>query len=760
MKIYNLIFALLITMINFGFANEISGKGEISGLVLSSSNQNFLSGVTVRIVGTDLGAITKSDGKFTIKNIPNGIYAVKFTSIGFETYVESNVQISSAKQAQVKVMLVDKTIQMKGVEARGSYFQKTIESSTSAQSFSSEEIRRAPGAQEDVIRAISLLPGVGVTKEARNDLVVRGGAPYENLFIVDNIEIPNINHFGSQGSTGGPLTLVNIDFVKKVEFSAGGFGVKYGDKASSLTNLQLRDGNSEKFQGVANLSATGFGLIAEGPFDSQGSYLFSVRRSYLDFLFKAAGLSFIPQYWDFQAKASYRLDSRNSISFLTIAALDDLIQNNKNSDDYYKNSRIAAPNQKQYFSGLTWKQTYDKGFSNVTLGRSYVNYETYQTDSLGVKVFNNKSTESLTSLRADGDFFISPNFELSFGNIAKYNSLLDYNISIPGYMRKDMNGVPSPLNVDSNFTAFSNSTYASLTTNINFIKLTIGGRSDYYNYTKDKLFLSPRISATLVINPISSIVLSAGRYYQPPSFIWLIGDKSNDLNPITADQIVLGYEHTPMEDLKVQLEVYYKKYSNYPERVFRPQAVLSPAGFEDLTTDIPNGLEPLISNGKGYSRGIELFIQKKLSEIPLYGLMSISVGESKFESIDGIERPGLYDARVIFNISAGYRFNSEWEISAKQRFSSGAPTTPFNQDGSINFAIYNAGERLPNYHALDFRIDKKWYYESMNLNLYLDIQNVYANKNISGYKWNQRKNEVEAQKSIGILPSIGVNWQF
>lgn len=744
--------------------SEREERGAITGIVVSAMTKNPLPGITIRIVGTNFGAFSKTDGKFEIRNIKPGIYAVQFTGIGFNQFVQSDVVISPAKPVFLEIELSEKIVELEGIEVRSSYFMKKIESLTSTQVLSSEEIRRAPGVQEDVIRATALLPGVGVTQAGRNDLLVRGGAPFENLFIVDNIEVPNINHFGTQGTSGGPLSLINIDFVKNVSFSAGGFGAQNGDKVSSITNIQLRNGNEEKFGGKGVLSATGFGLNLEGPIDSDGSYFFSVRRSYLDFIFKAAGFGFIPEYWDFQTKINYNIDKSNTISFLTIAALNDVSINNDDEDKRYSNSRVAVPKQTQYFSGITWRHLFGNGFSTVTLSQTHTDFKTNQNDSNLVEIFRNKSKESETSLKTDFELMLSPKWELTVGNRIKWATTLDYNILIPGYMRLDQNFQPVQLQVDTSLRTYKNSTYASLTTAFDKFKITIGGRADYFNFTAGEFYLSPRISAIYQLNELSAFILSAGRYYQSPSYIWLVGAPGQSLKPIKADQIVLGWEHTPLEDVKVQIEVFQKWYSDYPARVYRPQAVLSPSGFDDLTNDIPYGLEPLLSAGTGVSRGVELFIQKKLSEIPIYGLLSLSLIDTKFTSLTGGEIEGAYDSGIIFNLAAGWRFAEDWELSAKFRAAQGLPTTPFIEEGENmgyrDYTLYNQGDRLPFFHQLDFRIDKRWNFERFSLVTYLDVQDAYSQKNVNGIRWNFRKNEPEYQRSFGILPSIGVSFEF
>jgi len=316
------------------------------------------------------------------------------------------------------------------------------------------------------------------------------------------------------------------------------------------------------------------------------------------------------------------------------------------------------------------------------------------------------------------------------------------------------------LKTDTNFTAFKNSTYINFTSAIGHLKYTIGGRLNYYSTTNPELYFSPRLLGSHQINDVSAIALSLGRYYQPPSYIWLVGGYNDNLKALRADQIVLSYNHIPLENVKVQLEIYHKWYSNYTARKFRPQAVLSPNGFDDVTNDIPFGLEPLESTGEGYSRGIELFIQKKLSEIPLYGLLSITLSESKFKSIDKQERLGSYDQTLILNFSFGYRFNTEWEFASKFRASTGLPTTPYLNNGQLDFTKYNEGERLPIFHQLDVRLDKTWFFDYLTMVTYIDIQNLYGRKNVSQLRWNPRTKSTEYSKSIGILPSIGITVMF
>ncbi len=751
-------------------AQTTQTNGSLSGVVVNQVTQSPIPGVSISVVGTKLGAISNKDGKFTIKGISPGIISVKISSIGYEGRIISDIPINSAKAYQLNIELREVVLSTEEVQVSADYFSASGETATSNHVLSAEEVRRAPGVQEDVIRSVALLPGVGVTAAGRNDLVVRGGAPFENLFVVDNIEVPNINHFGSQGSSGGPLTLVNIGFVRGVQFSAGGFGAQYGNRVSSYTNISLREGNEDHFSGEGNFSATGFGLILEGPVGDDATVLFNVRRSFLDILFKALKLSFIPDYWDMTIKANWKLDSKNSLSFLTLGALDKISVNSETVEEKYKNSSLTFTDQNQYFSGLTWKHLFDNGYFTATLGRTYSVFNSRQNDSLLNPLFSNSSTEGVNSFNINADIQLSPTSDIRFGSITSFASKLHYDVFVMGPLRRDQSGAEQPLQLDTTFQTLSTGAYVSYTTQLpGEINTTVGARGDYYTFIKDGLVFSPRLSLTKKLGEKTSVDLNMGRYYQPPSYVWLIGDDANtdNLKPIRADQVVLGLEQLLTEDLRIQVQGFYKWYANYPARVYRPQAVLSPSGFEDITTDIPFGLEPLIGSGNGIARGAEIFLQKRMGKIPLYGLMSLTIQQSRFTGLDGIERPGSFDSRYIFNLAAGYRIAGEWELSAKFRLAQGQPTTPFITQGPLtgtpDFSQYNNGDRLPTFHALDMRIDKRWAFSSWQLVTYFDVQNVYGRRNVSNIRWDRRAGKVadpNATNGSNTIPSAGINVIF
>lgn len=749
-------------------AQDASPTGVIVGRIIDVVGDAPIEGATIRVRGQEVVAQSDERGRFTLRGVRTGIVTIEVRALGYAPVSRGDLAVSPAKPAEVTIRLSGVQRQLQTVTVRPEAFPvlPPMRAPVSTQTYSAEEVRRQPGAQEDVLRAISVAPGVGVTSGARNDLIVRGGAPFENLFVVDNIEVPNINHFGSQGSTGGPISLINIRFIESAALSAGGFGARYGDRASSATTLTLREGNRERLAGELNLAASQVGAVLEGPLGENASFFANVRQSYLDLLFKAIGLSFIPSYTDATVKAVWRPTSRDAVSFLAVAARGTVTFDNDSADDRLSNAQVLAPSQDQYFSGLTWARLIPRGTVTSTLGRTWTRFVTAQRDTLLQPVFENRSTEGETSLRTDVTWAPRAGVELEAGTIFKYASALRYEAELSGNVRRDATGAPQPLVVDTGFTALRNGTYAQLAWQVRpRLRLSSGLRADWYGFLNNAVRLAPRLSATVQLDEATTLTAAGGRYWQAPSLIWLVGDAANErrLQPFRADQVVLGATRLIGSELKVQFEVYGKRYADYPTRLFRPQAVLSPSGFDDATTDIPFGLEPLSSSGRGESYGAELFVQKKLGVTPFYGQASASVNRTRFTGLDGTDAPGAFDTPVIANGVLGWRPNARWEVAMRVRGASGLPNTPFVTEGatagSLDFTRYNT-ERLTAFFAVDLRVDRRFVFGRQQLIAFLDVQNVSGRDNGGAPQWNPRLRQVERNESVGRLPTIGLNWEF
>lgn len=748
------------------FINNMYGQQSVPqtsnliGEVYDGTTNEPIIGANVILLGTTLGASSDIDGRFVIGRIPIGTYSVRITAVGYSPFVQTDVVVLVAKYTELRIPLQESTIQVEGVQVTASYFQKIPDRPLSNLIQSNEEIRRLPGGLEDVVRAISILPGVAQVQPGRNDLIVRGGAPSENLFVVDNIEVPNINHFGTQGASGGPLSFINLDFVERTSFSTGGFGVSYGDKLSSVLSIDLRERRKDRIGGKATVSASQFGLNLEGPMNEDGNFIFSARRSYLDFIFKAAGFGFVPEYWDFLGKLHYNISPLDRLEVLGIGALDNVKLFNDTPDKRFDNSRVLGSDQNQYVGGISWRHLVNHGFTTITLGQTYIDYKYLQNDSLLNPIFQTKSFEHESSVRGDLLIHLARSTEFSAGVQVKhirFSNAINLNSQTTSF--GDTIGLQALYSTRST----KSTLYTQLSQDVNEFRLTLGGRVDYFDLIDKKFVIAPRFSVTYAYTPALNISMSIGRYYQAPSYIWLIANPINSaLTFVGADQYIVGVDYLFREDTKVSVEVYIKKYFDYPASLTRPYLVLANtgAGFGGSEEGFASfGLDPLVSNGSGQAHGIEFLTQKKLSEIPCYGTVSVSYNESEFKALDGLTRPSSFDQRWILNIGGGYIFNEKWEFSTKFRFVTGRPYTPFEFSGTQSATRYNTA-RIDANHSLDIRIDRRWSFGNWSLDTYIDIQNIYNRKPIDVPRFNPRTDTIEQDASIGILPSIGISAEF
>ncbi len=753
---------IILLLIGVSVIYSQNSKGRITGKVIDEITKQPIPGVNVVIVGTNFGMASDINGDFTISGLEVGNYQVRASSIGYNSETKNDVVVNTARPTQLLFKLTEAVIEFEGVTVKSDYFSKDPSEIGSIASFSYEEIRRAPGGFEDVIRALSVLPGVAQASAGRNDLIVRGGAPSENLYVVDGFVVPNINHFGNQGATGGPLSFINLDFVRETTFSTGGFSALYGDKLSSVLSIDLREGRKDKVGGKGTISASQFGLNLEGPLGNNGNFIFSARRSYLDFIFNAAGFNFVPEYYDLTGKFNYTFDQYNRLSFLFIGAFDKVKFNNNNSEDKFDNSRILGSDQNTYVTGLSYQHLFDKGFYTITLGRNFTDYNSVQRDTLLNPIFTNISKEGENELKGDLVYKLTSASEINLGLSAKIIKF-SADIKIPGFNttfgeRLSINSLFSE-NYFSKYNFYAQ--YAGAL--FHRIRFSAGIRGDYFSEIDNKFTVSPRIAFSYSISELATLNLSAGIYHQTPSYIWLAAIPSNKgLKSVSVNQFVIGYERNLRDDVKMKLEGFYKDYKNYPTSVLRPYIVLANtgAGFGGGEENFASfGFEPLVSEGRGYVRGVELSMQKKSSDSPHYALASLTYSQSKFTGLDGVERAGAYDQRFILNLTGGFIFSKKWEASLKFRFATGNPYTPYNNDGTQSVSKYNS-ERYNSIHSLDVRVDRRWDFENWALITYIDIQNIYNNKNSNNLRWDSRKGIAESQSSIGLLPSIGVSVEF
>lgn len=765
---------LLLFNCDKGYSQSI---GRIDGQIDDFRTGRPISNVNVTINNTDLGAATNLYGKFTISGIMPGTYTLTLSSLGYETQLVSEVIVTTARPAFVNALMIPMVIQSEEVVVRQELFARELNASVSKVSLSNEEIRRYPGGFEDVVRTVASLPGVAVVNQGgRNDLLVRGGGPSENLYILDNMEVPNINHFGNQGNTSGSLSFINLDFIDQVEFTSGGFGAEYGDKMSSVLALKMRPGRSDKLGGRLTISATQFAVDAEGPLYDMGSFIFSARQSYLDLIFKAAGLPFIPTYTDFNFFSEYDISPRKKISIIGIAAIDKIERDQSTIEKRVTNAGIMDNTQNQYIFGTNFRQVIRNGRLDVTMNLNRNEYFFSQVDEKEVEYFQSNATEMEIRSRVASTYAVDEKTKFTLGisftggQIENTTSFADSIYNSSG-QKISIGELGVPQQIEFNETAEKYASFVSYERTVSRkLAVTLGLRFDYFNYIKKPFYPALRTSLNYKMSQNVRAKMSLGTYYQSPSYVWVANAFNKNLKALRNDMVVLGGYYLPLPSIQLSTEFYVKNYSDLPagstpetSYLILSNKGIGYGGREDNFVSF--GYLPLQSTGKGIAYGVEFQLQKKIAEDCCYGQAGVAFSRSEFEAPNGELYPGPYDQTIIFNLSWGYIPNSRWEYSAKFRFWTGSPYTPVNIPEENNGNIENLPEeylskRLNPGHHLDIRVDRRFDFVGLGVIMYLDIQNVYNNLIQIQPRYDFWEKEIFDRAGLGILPSIGIRMFF
>jgi hypothetical protein len=747
-----------------GISAESDPVGTIQGQAIDINTKESLLGANILLIGTSLGASTNPDGAYKILSIGVGSYSVKCTYLGYSTQLRSDVIVKPGRVTQINFELSESAIETGGVTVTPSYFESAIQAPVSATTMSREEIRRAPGTAGDVSRIIMSLPSVAKVNDTRNSLVVRGGSPLENGYYVDGIPIPNINHFPSQGASGGAIGLLNIDFIEDVKFHAGGFGAEYGDRLSSITDIRLREGSPTGFEGQVDLSFTGVGAVAEGPLSAgNGSWMFAGRRSYFDLIVKAFDVeaSTIPEYCDLQGKLSFRLNDHNRLTLLDIHGLDNSVIERENSRDNEENV-FGEADWLQNTIGINWQRLWGRhGYTSTSLAHNYMRWNSEWSETVsGDRISRSESTEQRLWLRNKNHLILGKHSALDFGAELQvlpysYNYLIEANT--------DAFGNPSPeIARKTSDTSLKTGAYVSIRQKLSTrLTVTPGVRYDYFDYG-DYFSIEPRALFAYQLTENTTMHGAYGRYYQFLPLILVTQFDGRNLENPTAAHYILGFSRLVSEDTRLTVEAYAKEYVDLP---LDPDQPLVSVIDESNSQDGYTAHDYLESSGAAYTRGIELMLQKKLAD-KVYGIISGSLFRSRYRDYTGAWRDRDYDNRFLITIEGGFKPNRSWEFSMRWVYAGGAPYTPFDSQAS---AAANTGiqddtrineERRPDYHTLNLRLDRRFHYRASSLIAYLSIWNAYGRENIASYYWNEVANIKDSFKQWGTLPVIGFEYEF
>lgn len=735
---------------------SISGSlaGVIQGKIFDEINNEPITGANIKVQNLSTGAVSDLDGFFKIENLPTGLYNISVSYIGYAPVNIYEIQVTEAIPAIVNIPLKESGLELSTTEVTASAFRKNAESPVSLNSIGVNEIQRSPGGNRDISKVVQLLPGVATGSTFRNDLFIRGGSSSENKYLLDDIEIPAINHFTTQGASGGSNGLINVDFIQQVDFYSGAFPANRNNAMSSVFEFSQREGRTDKVGFTATVGASDVGLTLEGPLGKKSTFLLSARRSYLQFLFKALGLPFLPTYNDFQFKTVHKFNKKHDLTILGLGAIDDFnlnLDKDETEEDRYQLGYLPYFDQWNYTIGARYRYFTDNSTlmvvaSRSMLGNQIFKYAGNQNNSEELKLFSVDSKEAENKLRVEHTVR-KKGFRINYGvqyELARYTN---------NTFRRTVvsSGLP-PLEYNSLLKLHKYGAFAQVSKKYfqDKLSLSAGLRWDGTNYSSQMSNplkqTSPRVSVSYQILDALAVSANAGIYYQLPVYT-ILGYREADGSLINQDalryiqnqQIVGGFSYTILSsNTKFSLEGFYKKYNRYPMLYGKGISFANEGGDYGIAGD-----EPANSTSKGKAYGVEFLVQQKLYK-NFYGILSYTFYRSVFTDTANVYIPSSWDYHHIANVAMGYKFKRNWELGIRWSARGGIPNTPYDEElsslrslwdannrGILDYSRYNS-ERLKPYTQLDIRVDKKWFFKKWNLNVYLDIRNLYkSNQNFA-----------------------------
>lgn len=731
----------------FVSATVFAQNASLKGRVVDAVSNEPLPFVNVIVSGTTIGTITDMDGNFVLTGLTPGFVRIEASFVGYRRAISSEVEVSAARVNSIEIQMEEQKEQIEEVTVTASPFRKTEESPVSLRSIGIGEIEKSPGANRDISKVIQSFPGVQSTPAYRNDVIIRGGGPSESRFYLDGVEVPFINHFATQGASGGPVGIINADFLREVNYYSGAFPANRGNALSGVLEFNQVDGNSEKLKFQGTLGASEVAATFDGPIGDKTTFVFSARRSYLQFLFSALELPFLPNFTDFQFKVRSRIDKKNELTFVGLGAVDvfdlNLAIEDPDEQQSFILSSIPVNEQWNYTVGAVYKHFRDNSFQTVVLSRSHLNYGAYKyfdndDSSEENKILDYSSEEIENKLRIENTTRLD-GYKLNFG------ANMDFVTYTNATQQRRFYG-DGILNVDYNtslnlvkwglFAQASKSLFSEKLT------LSLGMRADANNYSSGMNNLleqfSPRFSASYSLTPQWSLNFNTGRYYQLPPYTTLgfqqngrLVNKDNNLKYISSDHLIGGLEFRPRQTVLFTLEGFWKGYQDYPFSV-KDQISLANKGADFGVI----GDEEVVSQAEGRAYGAEF--QARVNATSGFNLnLSYTLVRSEFLNATDEYIPTGWDSKHLLNITSTTELKKGWRVGGRWRFVGGLPYTPYDLDRSslveawnlsgspyFDFARLNS-ERFAAFHQLDLRVDKSFYLYRITAKFYIDIQNLY-----------------------------------
>jgi hypothetical protein len=734
---------LILIFLAYGAAAQ---NGTIEGKIFDVSNNEPLPFVNVIVNGTNVGSTTDLDGKFIFTGLEPGFINLKASFVGYRTVISPDILVTNAKTAYIELKMEATDTKLDEVVISVSPFERPNDAPVSMQKIGLAEIETNPGSNRDISKVIQSFPGISATPAFRNDILVRGGGPNENVYFLEEVEVPNINHFQTQGASGGAVGIINADQINSVDFYSGAFPAERGDALSAVFRFQLKDGNPVKPKFRFTLGASEVAFSGDGRVGKKSDYLFSIRRSYLQFLFSVLGLPFLPTFTDYQVKWRTKIDKKNEIKIISLGALDQFALNtgieDPDPEQEYILSFIPVNNQWSYAIGAVYKHYADAGFHTVVLSRNMLNNTSYKypdNDETQPKTFDYASQEIENKLRYEYTAIFN-GWQLNGTAALEY---VKYNNQTTNFFFLD--GETQELQYATDIDFFKWGASFSVTKSFfrNRLKTVLGVRADANSYSAEMQNmldqLSPRLSLRYTFLEKFAVTASVGRYYQVPAYTSL-GFKNNDgvlvnkelgIKYIQSDHLIAGFEYALSPSVIFTVEGFNKIYDNYPFSLLDSVSIATKGGDFGIVGD-----EPVVSIGEGRTYGVEFSNRTRIGR-KLSLIVSYTWFQSQMKDRFGEYVPTSWDNQHVLVVTGTYNFKRNWSFGAKFRYAGGLPYTPYDLETSslveawdvrgrayFDFSRVNSLRVAP-FNQLDIRVDKRYYFAKWSLMLYLDIQNLY-----------------------------------
>tara|TARA_R110000737_G_scaffold182215_1_gene205616 strand:- start:83683 stop:86136 length:2454 start_codon:yes stop_codon:yes gene_type:complete len=735
-------------------------NGKIQGIVIDVNTTETIPSAIVSVLGTDVKALADLDGNFSIE-VPTGTYNIEVKYSGYTTQTKYNIQVTSGNAQILKFELAQMVTNIGEVTVSADLSKRAgatdMVTPNSVQRLTAEEIKSNPGGGYDVSKVVQTLPGVGGSAGggARNDIIIRGGAPNENVYYLDGIEVPVLNHFQTQGSSGGAQGIINVAFIDELKLTSSAFDARYDNALASTFVIKQRTANREKLSGNIRASITETAFSLEGPLGKKTDFLAGGRFSYLDLLFQLIDLPIRPRYQDYQLNTTTRLNDKTTLKFVGLGAIDNFefgSTREATPENEFLRRSLPIITQWTYTTGAVLNRKIDKGFVNIALSRNMLDnqidrFKDAQYNNEEFRNFGLKSQEIENKLRVDVNRFVNQ-WKYSYGISAqyvKYNADLYNQVVAP--VADSLGNVVAPevairFKTEIDFARFGAFGQVSRRFFKDNFLVSMGVRSDMNTFTDTGMdplrTLSPRASIAYSLTKKWEVSASAGRYFKlvPYTVLGYRNAASELVNRnadyIASNHLVIGTQYLPNDGLRFTAEAFYKRYSNYPSSVVNGIS-LANQGTEFGAL----GNEQVVSNGIGNTYGIELFAQQKLTKKVFY-FVSYTYVRSFFAGTDGKLIPSAWDNRHLLSATLGYKWGKNWQLGAKYRLSGGNPYTPYDTvasqasfpvtfSGVLDFQRINEN-RLRTFSQLDIRIDKTWNLKKVSFVGFIDIQNILLTK--------------------------------